>query len=89
MHPSKSDDNAATAPPLSNESDIGSGEKTPGQADTEKMIEAIPRLPPGGEESARKTGKSEHDTAAHGQPQREQNASRQDGGQDTVPDAAI
>ena len=87
MHSSTPEKDAAKAPPLMNEADIGSGEKTPGQEDTEKMIEAIPPLPRGGEEAARKIGKSEHDTAAHGQPQREQNASRQDGGAAT-PDTA-
>ncbi len=79
MHPSNPEKDAVKAPPLINEADIGSGEKTPGQEDTEKMIDAIPPLPRGGEEAARKIGTSEHDTAAHGQPQREQNASRQDG----------
>ncbi|MFP5392021.1 MAG: hypothetical protein ACLGI6_10845 [Gammaproteobacteria bacterium] len=37
---------AAKAQPLHNEADIGSGEKTPGQLETEKMIEEIPPLPP-------------------------------------------
>jgi hypothetical protein len=41
----------ATAPPLSNESDIGSGEKTPGQLETENLIRQIPPLPPGGGEA--------------------------------------
>ncbi len=38
----------AAAPPLSNEADIGSGEKTPGQLETEHLIRQIPPLPPGG-----------------------------------------
>ena len=36
------------APPLSDEADIGSGEKTPAQLETEQMIREIPALPPGG-----------------------------------------
>ena len=79
MHTSNTDADTATAPPLSSEADIGSGEKTPGQAETDKIIQDIPPLPRGGEDSAKKIGKSEQDKAAHGQPQREQNASRQDG----------
>lgn len=38
----------ATAPPLSEEADIGSGEPSPGQAETEEQIRQIPPLPPGG-----------------------------------------
>ena len=33
---------------LSDEADIGSGEKTPGQLETEQMIRDIPPLPPTG-----------------------------------------
>ncbi|HEY0062505.1 MAG TPA: hypothetical protein VGC21_10310 [Telluria sp.] len=40
-------DPAAASPPLSDEADIGSGEKTPAQLETEKMIREIPPLPPG------------------------------------------
>jgi hypothetical protein len=36
------------APPLTDEADIGSGEKTPAQLETERMIREIPPLPPGG-----------------------------------------
>lgn len=48
MHnrPPRSD--PAGAPPLSDEADIGSGEKTPAQLETEKMIREIPPLPAGG-----------------------------------------
>lgn len=35
----------AAAPPLHEEADIGSGEKTPAQLETEKMIREIPPLP--------------------------------------------
>jgi hypothetical protein len=38
-------DPAVTSPPLSDEADIGSGEKTPAQLDTEKIIQEIPPLP--------------------------------------------
>ncbi|MDB5915989.1 MAG: hypothetical protein JWR40_223 [Massilia sp.] len=37
-----------TAPPMMNEDDIGSGEKTPAQQETEEMIRQIPPLPPSG-----------------------------------------
>lgn len=77
MHTSNTDEDTAKAPPMTHEADIGSGEKTPGQAETDKIIQEIPALPRGGQESARKIGKSEQDKAAHGQPQREQNAARQ------------
>lgn len=36
----------AAAPPMHEEADIGSGEKTPAQLETEKMIRDIPPLPP-------------------------------------------
>ena len=36
---------AEKAPPLMNEADIGSGEKSPGQQETEEMIRQIPPLP--------------------------------------------
>ena len=35
----------AQAPGMPHEADIGSGEKTPGEQDTQAMIEAIPPLP--------------------------------------------
>jgi hypothetical protein len=35
--------------PLLDEADIGSGEKTPAQKETEDMIRQIPPLPPGGQ----------------------------------------
>ncbi len=37
-----------TAPPMMNEDDIGSGEKTPAQQETEEIIRQIPPLPPSG-----------------------------------------
>ena len=38
-----------TAPPMTDEADIGSGEKSPGHAETEEMIRQIPPLPPSGD----------------------------------------
>ena len=40
--------NAAEAPPLRDEADIGSGERTPGQQETDELIKQIPPLPPTG-----------------------------------------
>jgi hypothetical protein len=37
-----------TVRPLLDEADIGSGEKTPGQKETEEFIRQIPPLPPAG-----------------------------------------
>ena len=36
---------AKTSKPMTDEADIGSGEKTPGQKETEEMIRQIPPLP--------------------------------------------
>ncbi len=46
--PANSGADPAGAPPLDNEADIGSGEKTPGQKDTEDHIRQIPPLPKNG-----------------------------------------
>ena len=43
-------DPAATGRPLFDEADIGSGEKSPGQVETEEMIRQIPPLPASGEQ---------------------------------------
>lgn len=40
-------DPAHKGPPLLDEADIGSGEKSPGQHETDEMIREIPPLPPG------------------------------------------
>jgi hypothetical protein len=45
--PSPADD-PAKAPPMTDEADIGSGEKTPGELETEQQIKAIPPLPKSG-----------------------------------------
>ena len=39
----------AGAAPMTEEADIGSGEKSPGQIETEKIIKSIPTLPDDGE----------------------------------------
>ena len=41
-------DPATKAPPMMEEADIGSGEKSPGHAETEEMIRQIPALPASG-----------------------------------------
>jgi hypothetical protein len=43
-------DPAANAKPILDEADIGSGEKTPAQRETEEMIRQIPPLPPAGQQ---------------------------------------
>jgi hypothetical protein len=42
-------DPAAKGNPILEEADIGSGEKTPAQRETEEMIRQIPPLPSGGQ----------------------------------------
>lgn len=54
-------DPAAKGPNVLHEADIGSGEKSPGELETEAMIREIPPLPPSGkgdEESAGTANKS-------------------------------
>lgn len=41
-------DPGTSARPMTEEADIGSGEKSPGHAETEEMIRQIPPLPPSG-----------------------------------------
>ena len=43
-------DPAAKGRPILEEADIGSGEKTPAQRETEEMIRQIPPLPPTGQQ---------------------------------------
>jgi len=50
MHARKPFPDPARARALIDEADIGSGEKTPGQLETEEMIREIPTLPPGGQD---------------------------------------
>ncbi|MEO7578628.1 MAG: hypothetical protein ABIT83_13540 [Massilia sp.] len=44
--PGTPEGNAATAAPLHDEADIGSGERSPGQHETDELIKQIPPLPP-------------------------------------------
>jgi hypothetical protein len=46
--PTRATDPAAKGPNVYYESDIGSGEKSPGELETEEMIREIPPLPPSG-----------------------------------------
>lgn len=48
--PTRQVDPAATGRPLYDEADIGSGEKSPGEAETEEMIREIPPLPASGKQ---------------------------------------
>lgn len=47
-HPTRQVDPAAKGPNVYHEADIGSGEKSPGELETEEMIREIPPLPPSG-----------------------------------------
>ena len=66
----------ASAHALSDEADIGSGEKTPGQLETERMIREIPALPPFGQERAEDDAAG-GDAAGAGRNRREHDASLQ------------
>jgi hypothetical protein len=46
MNQSTRPQDPTTARPLTDEADIGSGEKTPAQKETEELIRQIPPLPP-------------------------------------------
>jgi len=50
-HPQRRTDRAAKHRVMFDEADIGSGEKTPAQKETEDMIRQIPPLPPSGQRS--------------------------------------
>lgn len=64
----------AQARSLVDEADIGSGEKTPGQLETEELIREIPPLQPGGQDE-----RDDHDEggdgAGQGRERREHDAS--------------
>lgn len=70
----------ASARPLTDEADIGSGEKTPAQLDTERMIGQIPALPESDDASDEGIDASDDDdvgsdTAGGGRERREHDAS--------------
>lgn len=46
--PTRTTDPASKGPNDLHEADIGSGEKSPGEMETEEMIREIPALPPSG-----------------------------------------
>ncbi len=46
MPTKRSPNDPANVRPMTDEADIGSGEKTPAQAETERLIREIPPLPP-------------------------------------------
>lgn len=66
----------ADAKSLIDEADIGSGEKTPAQLDTEKMIREIPQLPPSGSETSDDDADGD-EAAGAGRGRREHDASLQ------------
>lgn len=68
--PKQSDRDAAKARPLMDEADIGSGEKTPGQLETENMIKEIPPLPRSGADKGRAgtSGSGEQAENGHDKP---------------------
>jgi hypothetical protein len=58
-------DPAIKGRPILEEADIGSGEKTPAQEETEEMIRQIPPLPPSGRPAGNdKTGQRDDAAAA-------------------------
>ena len=65
------DTNTAKAAPLRDEADIGSGERTPAQHDTDEMIKQIPPLPPSSDNTS---------GAGAGQPQQPDRTSKDNPG---------
>jgi hypothetical protein len=60
-------DPGAKAPPMMHEGDIGSGEITPGQQETNEMIKEIPPLPRSGG-SQQDAGKAGNQQGGSGKP---------------------
>ncbi len=73
MHPTKPFPDPSTARSVLDEADIGSGEKTPGQLETEKIIGDIPPLPP--QDLDTSEDRAEGDAAGTGRERREHDAS--------------
>jgi hypothetical protein len=63
-HPHHQQDPAIKGRPFMEEADIGSGEKTPAQLETEQMIREIPPLPPGQQQGTGNAQQSGQDTPA-------------------------
>ncbi|MGH8855327.1 MAG: hypothetical protein ACREWI_13740 [Telluria sp.] len=55
-NPNRKVDPAAHGRPMLDEADIGSGEKSPAEVETEEMIKEIPALPPSGGQGQGKGG---------------------------------
>lgn len=68
-HPRHRIDPAEKVRPYMEEADIGSGEKTPAQAETDEMIRQIPPLPPSGQQSD--TGSASRQGSPSGQRNRD------------------
>lgn len=58
-HSQPKTDPARKVRPFLEEADIGSGEKTPAQMETEEMIREIPPLPPAGQRGGNDKGGNE------------------------------
>lgn len=75
MHTPKPFPDPAKAHALLDEADIGSGEKTPGQLETEKIIADIPALPRSGQDERDDNAQGAGDGAGQERTQREHDAS--------------
>ncbi len=75
MHTQKPFPDPAQARSLLDEADIGSGEKTPGQLETEQMIADIPTLPRSGQDESDEHAQGAGDGAGQGRERREHDAS--------------
>jgi hypothetical protein len=73
--PNRKPDPAVKGRPYLEEADIGSGEKTPAQLETEQIISEIPALPPGGQQQ---------DTSNSQQGGQQQPATQQEGNRQAV-----
>lgn len=62
--PTRQVDPAATGPNVFHEADIGSGEKSPGELETEEMIRQIPPLPASGGQAGQGTSTPADKSAA-------------------------
>lgn len=56
MNTAATSDPAQEAKPMLNEDDIGSGERSPGQQETDKLIGEVPKLPHDDEEDGDEAG---------------------------------
>lgn len=75
MDPKKPFPDPANARSLVDEADIGSGEKTPGQVETEKIIADITTLPRSSQDERDDNAQGAGDSAGQGSEQREHDAS--------------